>query len=62
MNALLDSVVVHSFGDSLVFSSEDEYSLREVVQEFAKRGGSLVREPTRVGEEWLATMASPHKR
>ena len=59
MKSLPDKVDVHAVGDILVFSSDDYFSLKKVVQQIMQEGGKVVRQPTRFSTQWLATIIKP---
>ena len=59
MASLLDKVQVHDAGDKIVLSSEEEATLKYVMDSIEKEGGKLVQRPVRVGKMWMASFENP---
>jgi hypothetical protein len=57
--SILDNVDVHDAGDRLVLSSEDEATLKYVVEEMRKEGAQNIQAPVKVGSKWLASFEHP---
>ena len=57
--SILDNVDVHDAGDTLILSSEDEATLRHVVEEIRKEGAQHIQAPVKVGRKWVASFEHP---
>ena len=57
--SLPENVDVHDAGDKLVLSSQDEATLKQVVEEMRKEGARGIRAPVKVGSKWVATLEHP---
>jgi hypothetical protein len=57
--SLLDKVDVHDAGDKLILSSQDEATLRQVVEEIRKEGARGIQAPVKVGSKWVAILDHP---
>jgi hypothetical protein len=57
--SILDKVDVHDAGDKIILSSDEEATLRYVVEEMKKEGASGAHGPTRVGQKWIASFEHP---
>jgi len=57
--SLLDKVDVHDAGDKIILSSEEEATLRYVVEEMRKEGARGIQTPVRVGHRWIASFEHP---
>ena len=57
--SLLDKVDVHDAGDKLILSSQDEATLRQVVEEIRKEGARGIQAPVKVGSKWVAILEHP---
>jgi hypothetical protein len=58
--SILDKVDVHEAGDKIILSSEDEATLRYVVEEMRKEGARGAQEPVKVGQKWIASVDHPY--
>jgi hypothetical protein len=58
--SILDKVDVHDAGDKIILSSEDEATLRYVVEEMRKEGARGIQAPVKVGPKWIASFEHPH--
>ena len=59
MASLLDKVDVHDAGDKLILSSDDEATLKYVVEEMRKEGAEGIQVPVKVGSRWVASFEHP---
>ena len=59
MASILDKVDVHDAGDKIILSSDDEATLRYVVEEMRKEGAQDTQEPVKVGSKWVASFEHP---
>jgi hypothetical protein len=59
MASILDKVDVHDAGDKIILSSDDEATLRYVVEEMRKEGAQDIQAPVKVGGKWLASFEHP---
>ena len=59
MASILDKVDVHDAGDKIILSSEDEATLRYVVEEMRKEGAQGIQTPVKVGGKWIASFEHP---
>jgi len=57
--SILDKVDVHDAGDKIILSSEDEATLKYVVEEMRKDGAQGVQAPVKVGSKWIASFEHP---
>src|ERR1700693_4130422 len=59
MASILDKVDVHDAGDKLILSSQDEATLKYVVEEMRKEGAGGIQMPVKVGGKWVASLEHP---
>ena len=59
MASILDKVDVHDAGDKIILSSDDEATLKYVVEEMRQEGARDIQEPVKVGGKWLASFEHP---
>ena len=59
MASILDKVDVHDAGDKIILSSQDEVTLRYVVEEMRKEGAQGIQAPVKVGSKWVASFEHP---
>ena len=59
MASILDKVDVHDAGDKIILSSDDEATLRYVVEEMRKEGAQGIQVPVKVGGRWIASFEHP---
>ena len=59
MASILDKVDVHDAGDKIILSSDDEATLRYVVEEMRQEGAQDVQAPVKVGGKWVASFEHP---
>ena len=59
MASILDKVDVHDAGDKIILSSDDEATLRYVVEEMRKEGAQDIQVPVKVGGKWIASFEHP---
>ncbi len=59
MASLLDKVDVHDAGDKLILSSQDEATLKYVIEEMRKEGAQDIQTPVKVGSKWVASVEHP---
>jgi hypothetical protein len=57
--SILDNVDVHDAGDKIILSSEDEATLKYVVEEIRQEGAQGVQAPVKVGSKWVASFEHP---
>ena len=57
--SLLDKVDVHDAGDKIILSSQDEATLKYVVEEMRKEGAQAIQAPVKVGSKWVASFEHP---
>ena len=58
---LPDDVEVRTEGDVLVFSCYNDSPLRGAMRQIEYEGGTVVKQPTRVGKKWFAAVEKPGK-
>jgi hypothetical protein len=59
MASILDKVDVHDAGDRIILSTDDEATLRYVVEEMRKEGAQDIQVPVKVGGKWVASFEHP---
>ena len=59
MASILDKVDVHDAGDKVILSSDDEATLKYVVEEMRKEGAQDIQVPVKVGGKWVASFEHP---
>ena len=59
MASILDKVDAHDAGDKIILSSDDEATLKYVVEEMRKEGAQDIQEPVKVGGKWIASFEHP---
>ena len=59
MASILDKVDVHDAGDKVILSSDDEATLKYVVEEMRKEGAQDIQAPVKVGGKWIASFEHP---
>ncbi len=59
MASILDKVDVHDAGDRLILSSQDEATLKYVIEEMRKEGALGIHAPVKVGSKWVASFEHP---
>ena len=59
MASILDNVDVHDAGDRLILSSQEEATLRYVIEEMRKEGAQAIQGPVKVGSKWVASFENP---
>ena len=59
MASILDKVDVHDAGDRLILSSQEEATLRYVIEEMRKEGAAGIQVPVKVGSRWVASFEHP---
>ena len=59
MASLLDKVDVHDAGDKIILSSDDEVTLKYVIEEMRKEGAEGIQVPVKVGSKWVASFEHP---
>ena len=59
--SILDNVDVRDAGDKIILSSDDEGTLKYVVEEMRKEGARGVQAPVKVGQKWIASFERPGK-
>ena len=59
MASLLDKIDVHDAGDKIILSSDDEATLRYVVEEIRNDGAQDIQAPVKVGGKWIASFEHP---
>src|SRR6266850_2059607 len=59
MASILDKVDVHDAGDRLILSSQDEATLKYVMEEMRKEGAQAIQPPVKVGSKWVASFENP---
>ena len=59
MASILDRVDVHDAGDKIILSSDDEATLKYVVEEMRKEGAQDIQAPVKVGGKWIASFEHP---
>jgi hypothetical protein len=57
--SILDKVDVHDAGDRLILSSQDEATLKYVIEEMRKEGAQAIQPPVKVGSKWVASFENP---
>jgi len=57
--SILDKVDVLEAGEKIILSSDDEVTLRTVVEEMTKEGARGVEAPVKVGHKWIASLEHP---
>jgi hypothetical protein len=58
-DSILDSVDVHDAGDKIILSSEEEATLKYVLEELKKDGAQGIQAPMKVGKKWIASFEHP---
>ena len=59
MASILDKVDVHDAGDKMILSSDDEATLKYVVEQMRQEGARDIQEPVKVGGKWIASFEHP---
>ncbi len=59
MASILDKVDVHDAGDKIILSSEDEATLKYVVEQMRQEGAQDIQAPVKVGGKWIASFEYP---
>ncbi len=59
MASILDKVDVHDAGDKVILSSDDEATLKYVVEQMRQEGAQDVQVPVKVGGKWVASFEHP---
>src|SRR6266704_2363382 len=59
MASILDKVDVHDAGDKIILSSEDEATLKYVVEQMRQEGAQDIQAPVKVGGKWIASFEHP---
>jgi len=59
MASILDRVDVHDAGDKIILSSDDEATLKYVIEEMRKEGAEGIQVPVKVGSKWVASFEHP---
>src|SRR5438876_7142594 len=59
MASILDRVDVHDAGDKIILSSDDEVTLKYVIEEMRKEGAEGIQAPVKVGSKWVASFEHP---
>ncbi len=59
MASILDKVDVHDAGDKIIMSSDDEVTLKYVLEEMRKEGAEGIQVPVKVGSKWVASFEHP---
>ena len=59
MASILDKVDVHDAGDKIILSSDDEVTLKYVIEEMRKEGALDIQVPVKVGSKWVASFEHP---
>jgi hypothetical protein len=57
--SILDNVDVHDAGDRVIMSSDDEATLKYVIEEIRKEGAQRIQVPVKVGSKWVASFDHP---
>jgi len=57
--SILDNVDVHDAGDKIILSSEEEATLKYVLEELKKDGAQGIQAPMKVGKKWIASFEHP---
>src|SRR5258706_6679987 len=57
--SILDNVDLHDAGDRLILSSQEEATLRYVIEEMRKEGAQAIQPPVKVGSKWVASFENP---
>ena len=58
-DSILDNVDVHDAGDKIILSSQDEATLKYVLDELQKDGAQGIQAPMKVGKKWIASFEHP---
>ena len=58
-DSILDNVDVHDAGDKIILSSQDEATLKYVLEELQKDGAQGIQAPMKVGKKWIASFEHP---
>ena len=58
-DSILDNVDVHDAGDKIILSSEEEATLKYVLEELQKDGAQGIQAPMKVGKKWIASFEHP---
>jgi len=59
MASILDKVDVHDAGDKIILSSDDEATIKYVIEEMRKEGAQGIQVPVKVGSKWVASFEHP---
>ena len=59
MASILDKVDVHDAGDKIILSSDDEATIKYVIEEMRKEGAEGIQVPVKVGSKWVASFEHP---
>src|SRR6266581_7168153 len=59
MASILDKVDVHDAGDKVILSSDDEATLKYVVEQMRQEGAQDIQVPVKVGGKWVASFEHP---
>jgi hypothetical protein len=59
MASILDKVDVHDAGDKIILSSDDEATLKYVVEQMRQEGAQDIQAPVKVGGKWIASFEHP---
>ena len=57
--SILDNVDVHDAGDKIILSTQDEATLKYVLEELQKDGAQGIQAPMKVGKKWIASFEHP---
>ena len=58
-DSILDNVDVHDAGDKIILSTQDEATLKYVLEELKKDGAQGIQAPMKVGKKWIASFEHP---
>jgi hypothetical protein len=58
-DSILDNVDVHDAGDKIILSTQDEATLKYVLEELQKDGAQGIQAPMKVGKKWIASFEHP---
>jgi hypothetical protein len=58
-DSILDNVDVHDAGDKIILSTQDEATLKYVLEELQKDGARGIQAPMKVGKKWIASFEHP---
>ena len=59
MASILDKVDVHDAGDKIILSSDDEATIKYVIEEMRAEGAEGIQVPVKVGSKWIASFEHP---